>query len=113
MRPAKTVRTALALAALIALGGCAVALQPKAQGAPARGDHREMAAYYTGEARRLEADALEHENLARSYAGLSLGASDGLWARHCARLAEKLRGAAEESVALAGLHERAAAGEPR
>jgi len=113
MRPGNTLGTALAVASLMALGACTTPPRGKAEGAPAPADHGQLARYHAGEARRLDAEAQQHEKLARSYAGLSLGANDGLWARHCARLAEKLRGAARESIAVAELHERAAAAEPR
>ena len=47
----------------------------------------------------------------RSYEGLSLAVNDGIWARHCAKRAAKLRQSARESLALATLHAEQAAGD--
>lgn len=113
-------RTAFASVAVLALGACAASggqradlLQGKVRSARTRADHEELSAYYEGEAARLDAEASKHEEIARSYAGLSIGVNDGVWARHCMALAARLREAAQESLALAALHDRAAANAPR
>lgn len=99
---------AFALAAAIVLGACAAPPRHGVDAVAPSGDHRQLAEFYAREAARQEADALKHEELARSYVGLSLGVNDGLWARHCARLAAKLHGAARDSLKSSQFHERAA-----
>lgn len=103
--------SALLLAVAMSLGACATQRQQEVDAAPPSADHRQLAHYYAREARRQDAGALKHDEVARSYAGSSSGVNDGLWARHCGRLAARLHDAARDSLALARLHERAAAAE--
>lgn len=102
----------------MALFGCAArggdertqVLQRMVESARTPADHRHLAGYYQAEARRLDAEALKHERVARSYDGLSSSVNDGIWARHCTNLAARLRGAARDALALAELHAQAAGG---
>jgi hypothetical protein len=73
-------------------------------------DHERLAQYYQREARRLMAQAKEHEQLARAYGDrTSLGDPNGFnigrAARHCHIVA---RECLKEATALATIHERMA-----
>ncbi len=73
-------------------------------------DHHKLAAYFTEKAERLEAEASEHEELAKEYAR-----NPGIHemkhpmspntAAHCKYFAEAARKAAKEDRALAAAHE--------
>lgn len=91
----------LAVALAAAAGGCAstrlsspAELDARIRAARTKADHEALAAQYAERARELAAQAREHDAVARSYVGLSLGAGDGIWMRHCATLAQKLQAAA-------------------
>ena len=109
-------RGAFLLAAIVLLSACTASSGGKVAPVPygqaqvvlTSAEHRQLARYYAAEGRRLSAEAVEHERMRRSYEGLSLAVNDGIWARHCARRAAKLREDARASLALAALHEQAA-----
>lgn len=111
-------RTALLL--LAALGSAVGCASPTAPALPAQidaqiraartaADHEAIAALFDRQAREAAAQAQEHDAVARSYLSLSLGTNDGIWMRHCASLAEKMRAAAGESTSLAAEHRGKAA----
>ena len=62
-------------------------------------EHHRLAAYFTQKAERMEAEAVEHEELAKEYAN-----NPGI-AAHCKYFAQAARKAAAEDRALAASHE--------
>ena len=112
-------RRALLLAVVVSLSACSAAgggevtsvSGGQAQIVLTSAEHRQLAGYYAAEAQRLSAEAVEHERMRRSYDGLSLAVNDGIWARHCAKRAAKLRQGAQASLALATLHAEQASGD--
>lgn len=73
-------------------------------------DHHRLAAYFTQKAKMMDAEAAEHEDLAKEYAN-----NPGIWAMkmpmsgqtaaHCKYFAQAARKAATEDRALATAHE--------
>ena len=76
-------------------------------------DHHRLAAYFTQKAETMDAEAVEHEDLAKEYAN-----NPGIWAMkqpmsgktaaHCKYFAQAARKAAAEDRALAAAHEEMA-----
>lgn len=76
-------------------------------------DHHRLAAYFTQKAETMDAEAVEHEELAKEYAN-----NPGIWAMkqpmsgktaaHCRYFAQAARKAAAEDRALAAAHEEMA-----
>ncbi len=73
-------------------------------------DHHRLAAYFTQKAENMDAEAVEHEELAKEYANKP-GMHDmkhpmsGKTAAHCKYFAQAARKAAAEDRALAAAHE--------
>lgn len=73
-------------------------------------DHHKLAAYFNGKADNMEAEAVEHDELAKDYASHP-GIHDmkhpmsGNTAAHCKYFAQAARKAAAEDRALAAAHE--------
>ena len=80
------------------------------------GDHLKLAAWYKGEADKLEAQANDHEGLADIYKNhpAVLGSKSSVpisgSAMHCTNMAKSLRDAAKEDRELAAEHELMAKG---
>ncbi len=73
-------------------------------------DHLRLAAHYTAQARRYDAEAAEHLDLAKGYRGHPSGSDQKRpmapdTAAHCDYLAETLAKAAKAARALAAAHE--------
>ncbi len=74
-------------------------------------DHHRLAAYFTQKADKMEAEAVEHEELAQEYTKHPIGLHEmkhpgsGGTAAHCRYFATAARKAAAEDRALAAAHE--------
>ncbi len=73
-------------------------------------EHHRLAAYFTQKAERMEAEAVEHEELAKEYANnpgihAMKHPMSGNTAAHCKYFAQAARKAAAEDRALAASHE--------
>ena len=76
-------------------------------------DHHRLAAYFTQKAEKMEAEAVEHEELAKEYAAnpgihAMKHPMSGSTASHCKYFAQAARRAAAEDRALAAAHEEMA-----
>jgi hypothetical protein len=79
------------------------------------GDHQKLAAYYRGEADKLEAEAKDHEELATAYRNRTDAVAQkhtmsGKTAGHCDHFAKSVREAAKADRELAVEHELMAKG---
>lgn len=79
------------------------------------GDHQKLAAFYRGEADKLEAEAKEHEELATAYRSRTDAVAQkhtmsGKTAGHCDYFAKSVREAAKADRELAAEHELMAKG---
>jgi hypothetical protein len=72
-------------------------------------DHHRLAAYFTQKAEKMEAEAVEHEELAKEYANIpgvhEKKPMSGNTPAHCRYFAQAARKAAAEDRALAAAHE--------
>jgi hypothetical protein len=121
------VTTAILMASALVLGGISqiTAVEPvqlsRGQvkeligSAKTPADHEQLAAYYRGEADKLEAEAKDHEELANAYRGRTDAVAQkhpmsGKTAGHCDYFAKSVREAAKADRALAAEHDLMAKG---
>lgn len=108
-------KPALVAMLLAALAGCS-AVPPPVSDIPAAivnasgpADHQKIADYFDGKARAYDAEAAQHELIARTYMNRTRGDSASMMS-HCRALRDQFAAAAKEARALAHEHRQAANG---
>jgi hypothetical protein len=105
--------------ALAVLAGCAAepvgwlpqhdaAPLPRLETARTRADHEEIAAWYVREAASADQQVVAHLRMRDAYAAPDQGYGDAAVVEHCRNLILSYQQAAEDNLALAGLHRHVA-----